>query len=153
MFGVKESALDKPSFFSLHSGKMICSGSFVQPFPCSLLGPRRGGGWCASLPAAFSSLLTFGLLWEKSRAASCSSLIGKSLGRKPRSQAPHAASLRTGVAFLLSVHAPRGNVWEADCRCLGEAGAGRRILHVLQCEEADFQAADHLQFKIHFLAI
>lgn len=33
--GVNESALEKP-FFSLYSSKMICSGSWVQPFSCSL---------------------------------------------------------------------------------------------------------------------
>lgn len=36
MSGVSESALEKP-FFSLHSSKVICSGSWVQPFSCSLI--------------------------------------------------------------------------------------------------------------------
>lgn len=58
--------------------------------------------------------MTFGLLWEKSRSASCRSQVGKSPGRKPRSQAPHAASLRTAFSSVRT-HA----AWE----CVGGRAA------------------------------
>lgn len=61
--------------------------------------------------------MTFGLLWEKSRSASCRSQVGKSPGRKPRSQAPHAASLRTAFSAVC-IHA----AWE----CVGGRAAELR---------------------------
>lgn len=46
--------------------------------------------------------MTFGLLWEKSRSSSYRSQVGKSPGRKPRGQTPHAAGLR--AASSMSVY-------------------------------------------------
>lgn len=69
------------------------------------------------LPFLFPAM-TFGLLWEKSRSSSYRSQVGKSPGRKPRGQTPHAASLRT--ASSMSVYPQRGNVREAMHLCLCE---------------------------------
>lgn len=66
--------------------------------------------------------MTFGLLWEKSRSSSYRSQVGKSPGRKPRSQTPHAVSLRT--ASSKSVCHQRGKVWEAMHLGLSEEVTG-----------------------------
>lgn len=107
MCGVNESALEKP-FFSLHSGKMICSGSWVQPFSCSLI-------WGPLVARSLFLSMTFGLLWEKSRSASCRKPSWEITREEADKSAPHVASLKTDI--FSSVHMQCGNVWRL-CPCL-----------------------------------